>query len=138
MTKKVNKPYTLYLPKYAPEQAKLYYSNNASLEFRKLYKYGIPTELQQNIINQNYSTTLHELRKQLNKPLINSKYVIISYECDCFATVTNSWHHLVNTRAASGAYKHVSEIKTYIDRIRKKNNNPNIKNLKFKIEFIMK
>lgn len=132
-----NKISSMYLPKYVPEQAKIYFHNCIEgVKFNKLVKYP-SNELTNAIIEQNYSKALHEVRASLKKTN-SGKYAIISYTCDVFSSVTNSWHHIEETRKYCGYYTHVSEILNIIKHVKARNNNDCIKNLTFNVEFIIK
>lgn len=132
--KHANKINTLYLPVYAMELSRIYFKNGSSIKILDyIKKSSMPMDLQQAILNQNFKDVLRLIRKYIKTDNFK-KYVSISYTCDVFSSVSNSWHH-INNDLARGCYTSVDQIKTIIQNKKEKNNNENIKNLKFNLKF---
>lgn len=128
---------TLYLPKYAPELAKIYFENGANITILKYLKLNsLPSDLQNTIINQDFKSTLKLIRKY-NKITNSNKFVKINYSCNVFSTVSNTWHQIQDI-LAQGFYNNAQDIKKIIDKKRSANNNENVKNLCFEYAFNMR
>lgn len=124
------------LKKYSnlPLSQYIEYENGAIIKLYNKVDYKILT-------NGNKKEIMQAYRNKL-RPKKSFKYVMISYECDIFSTVSNSWHHVTETRKFNGAYNHVSEIKKCLDthKLRNKEDIENgiLKNLHYKYEFLFK
>lgn len=138
MTKKNNKIMTLYLPKYSIGQSKIYYSNGNSIKVLDyINRSSIPCDLQTAILSNNYSDTMKLIRKYHSQSK-GYKRVKISYSCDAFASVNQTWHHVTDTLAC-GCYNCINDIKKVITQKRIANNDAilkgHVKNLEFSYNF---
>ena len=138
MTKKNNKIMTLYLPKYSIEQSKIYYLNGHSIKVLDyINRSSIPCDLQAAMLNNNYSDTMRLIRKY-NSQSKGYKQVKISYSCDVFASVNQTWHHITDTLAC-GCYNSIKDIKNIISCKRTTNSESitrgYVKNLEFSYNF---
>ena len=138
MTKKSNKIMTLYLPKYSIEQSKIYYLNGNSIKVLDyINRSSIPCDLQAAIISGNYPDTLKLIRKYHSQSK-GYKRVKISYSCNVFASVNQTWHNVTDT-LAYGYYDSIKDIKNIINRKRTANSESitrgHVKSLKFSYKF---
>ena len=139
MSTKQSKINKLYLPKYSMEQSKIYFNNNTSILITDYCKVNsIPVDMQEAILKSDYSKVLNKIRFY-NKKSNNYKKVKISYSCDVYSTVSNTWHK-IDDSLCEGYYKNINEVKNVIDYKKQKNqegiNKGTIKNLKFNIKFM--
>nr|DAG13630.1 MAG TPA: hypothetical protein [Caudoviricetes sp.] len=140
MTKKQNKVNTIYMPKYSMEQSKIYFKNGASIKILDYIKQSsMPMPLQTAILKSSFSDVLKLVRQYRKQAFKTQKAVKISYSCDVFATVTQTWHAVADTLAC-GCYNSINDIKKVIEQKRMANNESilkgYIKNLKFAYSFI--
>lgn len=124
---------------YALELSKVHYTNDASVELRKLIncKYGMPSSLQHAILSGNYKNIIKELRQACKPNHNNYKQVAISYSCDVYCNITDKIHH-IKDKLAGGIYNNVSEILQLVNKKRKINDKPTISNLQFTYNFKLK
>lgn len=140
MTKKQNKVNTIYMPKYCMELSKIYFKNGASIKILDyIKKTSMPCDLQKAILSGCYSDVLKLIRQYRMQAFTKQKAVKITYSCDVFASVTQTWHAVAETLAC-GCYNSINDIKKVITQKRMANNDAilkgYIKNLKFVYDFI--
>lgn len=100
MTKKQNKVNAIYMPKYSMELSKIYFKNGASIKILDyIKKTSVPCDLQKAILSGNYSDTLKLIRQYRTQVSKGHKAVKISYSCNVFASVTQTWHTITDTLA---------------------------------------
>ena len=140
MTKNQNKVNTIYMPKYCMELSKIYFKNGASIKILDYIKQtSMPLPLQNAILKGSFCDVLKLVRQYRMQALQKQKAVDITYSCDVFVSVTQTWHKVSNT-LARGCYNSIGDIKKVIEQKRIANNDAilkgYIKNLKFTYSFI--
>lgn len=140
MTKKQNKVNTIYMPKYCMELSKIYFKNGASIKILDYIKQtSMPMPLQNAILKSSFCDVLRLIRHYRMQAFKNQKSVKITYSCDVFASVTQTWHAVADTLAC-GCYNSINDIKKVITQKRMANNDAilkgYVKNLKFAYDFI--
>ena len=140
MTKKQNKVNTIYMPKYCMEISKIYFKNGASIKVLDYIKQtSMPLPLQNAILKSSFGDVLRLVRQYRKQALRKQKVVKITYSCNVFSSVTQTWHAVSDTLAC-GCYNSIGDIKKVIDKKRMANYNDilkgYIKNLNFTYSFI--
>ena len=89
------------------------------------------------MLGNNYSDTMRLIRKYHSQSK-GYKQVKISYSCDVFASVNQTWHHITDTLAC-GCYNSIKDIKNIISCKRTANSESiargHVKNLDFSYNF---
>lgn len=136
---KINK---IEIHEYAMELSRIHFNNGASVSILDYLKINsIPCNMEKAILNKDYANII-KLIRQYNNNKSGDKKVNISYSCDVFSTVSNSWHFINEKNYLSGYYKDLNDIKKAIQHKKDANQgsiqNGLIKNLKFEYEFCFK
>lgn len=139
MTKKQNKVNIIYMPKYSMELSKIYFKNGASIKILDYIKQtSMPLPLQNAILKGSFCEVLKLVRQYRMQAFKNQKSVKITYSCNVFSSVTQTWHTIVDTLAC-GHYNSINDIKKVITQKRMANNDDilkgYVKNLKFSYNF---
>lgn len=99
----------------------------------------MPLPLQNAILKSSFCDVLKLARQYRMQALQKQKAVKISYSCDVFSSVTQTWHKVSDT-LAQGCYNSIGDIKKVIEQKRMANNDDmlkgSIKNLRFTYSFI--
>ena len=140
MTKNQNKVNAIYMPKYCMELSEIYFKNGASIKILDYIKQpAMPLPLQNAILKSSFSDVLKLVRQYRKQAFKKQKAVNITYSCDVFSSVTQTWHKVSGT-LARGYYNSISDIKKVIEQKRMANNDDilkgYVKNLKFTYSFI--
>ena len=140
MTKKQNKVNAIYMPKYCMELSEIYFKNGASIKILDYIKQtSMPLPLQNAILKGSFCDVLKLARQYRVQALKKQKAVKITYSCDVFSSVTQTWHKVLDTLAC-GCYNSIGDIKKVVEQKRMVNNDDilkgHVKNLKFEYSFI--